>query len=211
LLNPNPPNEALKQAAQRYSDEVRAKHTHINDFDVEREKRGELLAEMMKNDQELGLYDEPFDNPMIKEEEENVSDWDSTLMDGLEDEPPFFIDEEIENILQEEPTEEEIQQNFSTITPESTNIFQKEYVPSLSDEEIMEMNQDEYERKLDTDADVPEAEEIPKFNIDESVKEYFEEKPQEPITETTDDSFWRDHLYEEVEQDHDEDELKKKS
>ena len=28
------PNEALKEAAQRYSDEVRENHTHIDDFDV---------------------------------------------------------------------------------------------------------------------------------------------------------------------------------
>jgi hypothetical protein len=219
LLNPNPPNEALKQAAQKYSDEVREKHTHIDDFDIEREKRGEILAEMMKNDQELGLYDEPFDNPMIKEEKEDVSDWDSTLMDGLEDEPPFFTDEELENILQQEPTEEEIQQNFSTITPESTNILQEEYVPSLSDEEIMEMNQQEYERNLDTEEEfdgvVPEPfatpEEVQKYNIDEAVKEYFEEKFNEAVVENVDDGDFNDHLYEEVEQDHDEDDLKKKS
>jgi hypothetical protein len=219
LLNPNPPNEALKQAAQRYSDEVREKHVHINDFDAEREKRGELLAEMMKNDEELGLYNEPFDNPLIKEDKEDVSDWDVTLMDGLEDEPPFFTDEEIENILQQEPTEEEIQQNFSTITPEPTNIFQEEYVPSLSDEEIMEMNQQEYERDLDMDEEfdgvVPEPfatpEEVEKYNIDESVKEYFDEKVEEPVSENADDSFFRDHLYDEVEQDQDEDDLKKKS
>jgi hypothetical protein len=47
-------------------------------------------------------------------------------MDGLEDEEPFFTEQEMENILQEEPTEEEIQGNFSTITPETENIFHKE-------------------------------------------------------------------------------------
>jgi hypothetical protein len=125
---PPPPNEKLKEEAQRYSDEVREKHTHIDDFEetsvkseLTQEERHELLVEMMKNDQELGLYDEPLDNPMIKEE---TSDWDVTLMDGLEDEEPFFTEEEMENILQEEPTEEEIQRNFSTIEPETENIFQ---------------------------------------------------------------------------------------
>jgi cell division protein FtsB len=150
LLNPPLPNEKLKEASKRYSDEVREKHTYINDFDVEHKRRGELLAEMMKNDQELGLYDEPFDNPMIKEpnevvpalsdeevnemvlnewerkEDDNISDWDVTLMDGLEDEEPFFTEEEIEKILQEEPTEEEIQQNFSTVEPNLENNFQEE-------------------------------------------------------------------------------------
>jgi hypothetical protein len=155
LLNPPPPNEKLKEAAQRYSDEVREKHTHINDFEetsvkseLTPEERGEILAEMMKNDQELGLYNEPFDNPLIKESErltkiddelklqeeeyDDISDWDSTLMDGLEDEEPFFTEEEMEKILQEEPTEEEIQENFSTIEPEMENIFQNdEFVPEF--------------------------------------------------------------------------------
>ena len=102
----------------------------------------------MKDDQELGLYDEPFENPLVKEpsvtpqnasemmittnediiesipSDDEISDWDITLMDGLEDEEPFFTEEEIENIFQEEPTEEEIQRNFSTIEPETENIFQ---------------------------------------------------------------------------------------
>ena len=104
LLNPPKPNDNLKSATEYYKMKT----------DIEREKRGELLAEMMKNDQEMGLYDEPFDN---------TSDWDVTLMDGLEDEEPFFTEEEVEKILQEEPTEEEIQRNFSTIEPETENIF----------------------------------------------------------------------------------------
>ena len=65
LLNPEGPNEKLKEAAQRYSDEVREKHTHIDDFnetsvksELTQEERGEILADMMKNDQEMGLYDD---------------------------------------------------------------------------------------------------------------------------------------------------------
>ena len=225
LMNPNPPNEALIKAAQKYSDEVREKHTHIDDFEetsvkseLTQEERGEILAEMMKNDQELGLYDEPFDNPSIKEDEENISDWDVTLMDGLDEDESFFTDEEIENILQQQPTEEEIQQNFSTITPKIENNFQQDFVPGLSDEEVMEMNQDEYERKLDTDDDfdgfVPEPfatpEEVEKFNLDESIKEYFDEKEEDPAIEIIDNEILSDELYEEVD-DSDEDDLKKKS
>jgi len=225
LMNPNPPNEALIKAAQKYSDEVREKHTHIDDFEetsvkseLTQEERGEILAEMMKNDQELGLYDEPFDNPSIKEDEKNISDWDVTLMDGLDDDESFFTDEEIENILQQQPTEEEIQQNFSTITPKIENNFQQDFVPGLSDEEVMEMNQDEYERKLDTDDDfdgfVPEPfatpEEVEKFNLDESIKEYFDEKEEDPAIEIIDNEILSDELYEEVD-DSDEDDLKKKS
>ena len=154
LLNPPKPNENLKMAADEYK------------------RRGELLQEIIRNDEELGLYNEPFDNPMINKVEErdeepyaglppthvnvnftieptvtpqtpsemmlttnddiiesipsddDVSDWDVTLMDGLEDEEPFFTEEETENILQEEPTEEEIQGNFSNIEPNTENIFQ---------------------------------------------------------------------------------------
>jgi len=158
LANPKEPNEVLKNAADDYK------------------KRSELLSEIMKNDEELGLYNEPFDNPLVKEpSDDNVSNWDATLMDGLEDEEPFFTEEELEKILQEEPTEEEIQRNFSTIEPETENIFQEEdYVPSLSDEEIMNMNQDEYERNLDMedefDGFVPEPfatpEEVEELKID---------------------------------------------
>jgi hypothetical protein len=214
LLSPQEPNDKLKEAAKRYSEKVRENHTHIQDFDVEvkvekpsifpkeveydeeytrpvytnefKERQKEILEEMMKNDQELGLYDEPFDNPMIKEPvvsddftigpdgafemteelpDDNISDWDVTLMDGLED----------EEIFQEEPTQEEIEQNFSTIIPESTNIFQEEYIPSLSDEEIMEMNQNEYERLLDNDEFLTDA--INEFNqqsIEDEVEESFD-------------------------------------
>jgi len=188
LLKPQPPNDKLKEAAQRYSDEVREKHTHIDDFDVDKKwngvsqevwdrmeaiekqreaihgpiteedlptgalanseyrERGEILAEMMKNDQELGLYDEPFDNPLIKEVEERdeepyagpiptnepeiieeeISDWDVTLMDGLEEEEPFFTEDEIKTLVEEEPTIEEEDENFSTIEPISENIFQED-------------------------------------------------------------------------------------
>jgi len=97
LLSSPPPNENLMKASEEYK------------------RRGELLSEIMKNDEELGLYNEPFDNPMIKDDD--ISDWDITLMDGLEDE---------ENILQETPTIEEEERNFSTIKPKTENIFQNE-------------------------------------------------------------------------------------
>ena len=58
LLNPPPPNDELKNAADEYN------------------RRGELLAEIIKNDEELGLYNEPFDNPLIKVENniQNIKD-----------------------------------------------------------------------------------------------------------------------------------------
>lgn len=114
LLNPPPPNEELKKAAEEYK------------------RRGELLAEIIKNDEEMGLYDEPFDN---------TSDWDVTLMDGLEDEEPFFTEEEMEKILQEEPTEEEIQRNFSTIEPKTENILQEEPTTTVNNKILTTIEQ----------------------------------------------------------------------
>jgi hypothetical protein len=158
LMNPPKPNEELKKAAEEYK------------------RRGELLAEMMKNDQELGLYDEPFDNPIVKDNEdqsydvengtEQLNEWDVTLMDGLEDEEPFFTEEETEKILQEEPTEEEVQENFSTIEPETENIFQNNEQPTPE----FEIPEQEGWTEEEFDGFVPEPfatpEEVEKFQID---------------------------------------------
>jgi hypothetical protein len=178
LLNPPKPNENLKTAADEY------------------ERRGELLKEIIKNDEELGLYNEPFDNPLIKEveerdeepyagpiptkepeiieetQEENISDWDVTLMDGLEDEEPFFTEDEINEIFQEEPTVEEEEENFSTNEPISENIFQEEeQFNTLVDESI------ENEPEL-TFSDEFLTQAIEEFN-QESLEE--EEEENEPI------------------------------
>ena len=249
LLNPPLPNEKLKEAAKRYSDEVREKHTHIDDFEVNEENpwdgisqevwdrmkkieeyresihgpilpedeptgalansehRGKLLAEIMQRDEELGLYNEPFDNPMIKESEnselyerltkmdeelklqeeeyddDDISDWDATLMDGLEDEEPFFTEEELEKILQEEPTEEEIQRNFSTIEPISENIFQDE--DYLTDA-ILEFNRESIEEEFGEFVPEPlqTTEESQTFGLDiKQLNETLEEVNKEIDTE----------------------------
>jgi Protein of unknown function (DUF1778) len=228
LLSPPVPNEKLKEAAQRYSDEVRQKHTPINDFIHEYKKQEEILKETVETkteplddilnsndveekerklqeiidkieeeeriqkekqdiiDNTIDLYNNEsiqtmddfvddlvknnseiengkwIDEEKIKQRdalvdimrldqemglyEDNVSDWDVTLMDGLEDEEPFFSEEEIENILQEEPTNEEEEQNFSTIEPETENIFQDndEYLTQA----IEEFNQQSIEEEF---------------------------------------------------------------
>jgi hypothetical protein len=182
LLKQTEPNEKLKSAAEEYK------------------KRGELLAEIMKNDQELGLYDEPFDNELIKEAEDafkkemesvapfgerydlddEVSDWDGTLMDGLEDEPPFFTEEEMQKILQEEPTSEEESENFSTITPETEKIFQND--DYLTDA-ILEFNQQSIEDGWD----------------EEMEKRYWEEQVPKPFAtpeELTDEPVYQSEIKE---------------
>ena len=197
LLNPEGPNEKLKEAAQKYSDEVREKHTHIEDFEISEEKlkQRQALIEMMEDAQKLGLYDEPFDNPLIKESERltkmdeelklqeeeyddgDISDWDATLMDGLEDEPSFFTEEEIEKIFQEEPTEEEIQRNFSTIEPNMENIFQDE---NYLTDAILEFNQQSMEEEFDESP----PEEVQTFGLDiKQLNETLEEVNKEIDTE----------------------------
>jgi hypothetical protein len=190
LFNSPLPNEALKNAAKTYNEEVSEKHVHIDDFDAPPAFTEDEL--MNQYTDEMDVYEESFveptptpeptdtptptpfptetptptptptyidridvisnggnffnapaegytpdklEIPFIKEDDE-ISDWDVALMDGLEDEEPFFTEEEIKNIFQEEPTEEEIQGNFSTIEPETEIIFQEEPTTLESQDEL---------------------------------------------------------------------------
>jgi hypothetical protein len=138
LLTPPPPNDNIKEAAKTYSEQIEKKQA-FEEMLVKpqptQEERHEILTEMMKNDQELGLYDEPFDNPLIKEKS-----WETKALEELENyfknTPQEDIDKAIDEInnlpeasleatfngvdevINEEPTIEEEEQNFSTITPE---------------------------------------------------------------------------------------------
>jgi hypothetical protein len=211
LLNPPSPNEALIKAAQNYkekteeeilkkAEEIKLKResqeSTINENIIEtndKEKQKELLVQMMRDAEEMGLYDEEIpvdlnydiveDNTEIIEDTYNISQSipDNVITPALSDEEvkEMFMDEwerkfdlveEEQEFSTIEPTEEEEERNFSTITPDNENIFQ---------------------------------EEAPKFNIDDS----------NPINglDTFDievnNSFWRDHLNEES---NNEDDLKKK-
>ncbi len=81
--------------------------------EITKEQRGEILAEMMKNDQELGLYDEL---------------WDQTLMDGLEDEDFADVVESIEKSdeqpdlldIIEQSNESEMVNPYGLINPSTT-------------------------------------------------------------------------------------------
>jgi hypothetical protein len=232
LLNPPPPNEKLVEAAKKYN-----------------ETQKEDLVEMMENDQKLGLYDEPFENPLVNESEshlepqeieepitnertqqqkleddvkspqntqemllttndeiitsipsdDEISDWDLTLMDGLDEN---YIDSVDEPIDFEVEAPETIEDTYNI----SKSINEGVITPSLSDEEINEMFMDEWERKFDMVEDdddtivseeptVVEAQtqpEIQKFNIDEAYVKNEEESIN--IDDAQKNSFWRDHL-----------------
>jgi uncharacterized protein (DUF1778 family) len=205
LLNPPPPNEKLVEAAEKY-----------------KETQKEALIEMMEYDQKLGLYDEPFENPLVKEPEseleiqeveepienertqlqkledyvkspqnaqemmlttnddiissipsdDEISDWDETLLDGIEEEV----------IFQEEPTIEEETQNFSTIEDKNENIFQEE--PTAEFEVPEQEGWTEEKEQQFWEEQVPEPfatpEEVEKFKIDLQTIE--EPQPDQTIT-----------------------------
>jgi hypothetical protein len=200
LSNPLPPNDKLKQAAEKYKE------------NLDKETQKEALIEIIKNDEELGLYEEPFENPLIKEPEseleiqeveepivnertqlqkledyvnppqnnqeeivttndeviptpsnDEISNWDETVMDELEE----------ETVFQEEPTIEEEVQNFSTIEEKNENIFQEEPTPDFEVPEQEGWTEEKEQQFWEEQVPEPFAtpEEVEKFKIDISEME----------------------------------------
>lgn len=223
LENPPEPNDALKDAAKKYKEKIENEQPKVNET-PSKQRIDEVLSEMMRLDEELGLYDEPFDNPLIKTEvipalsdeevrEMLINEWERKFEDIededlVSDEVPAVIEktqlqkledyvnpqteEELEEIIQEEPTEEEIEENFSTIEPNTENIFQD----PVQDYES-QINEWEEETAVEPFVTI---EEMPKYNIDDSIPR------EEEFKEINNDSFWRDHI-----QENEDDDLKKKS
>jgi len=120
LLNPPPPNEELKKAAEEYKELVKETDPYgemmfnednarmdiigqngneglhyeedvVNDTPVNREETEILLGRMVQSNQEMGLYEpQPYD---VENGTEQLNEWDITLMDGLKDEPPYVSDD----------------------------------------------------------------------------------------------------------------------
>jgi hypothetical protein len=197
LENPPQPNDALKAAAQKYKENI------INSSQEQpkvketpsKEKIDEILSEMMRLDQELGLYDEPFDNPLVKVEEVEpvfpaLSD--EEVLEMNQDEYERKLDMEDEVVSTIEPTEEEEQENFFVIDLNKEDTFQD----SIEDNENHEVTEPEETGPVPFET----FEEVPKYNIDDSISR------EEEFQEIDNDSFWRDHIQEE-----EDDDLKKKS
>jgi len=62
--------------------------------ELTKEERGKILAEMMRLDQEAGLYDEPVENPLVKEKlkDTNYYKFAGTAPDGFVLIPTEVID-----------------------------------------------------------------------------------------------------------------------
>jgi len=118
---------------------------------------GELLSEIMKLDQEDGLYDESEDlnqdsNIYTQEDMDAFNDWDVTLVDGLEDlewDEDHALDQVL-NQMVEGFTEEEIQELINEI-PEDI----EESIESLEDGEFVF---EEGPYTFETDQEVAEIE-----------------------------------------------------
>lgn len=123
-----------------------------------KEEQRELLSEMMRLDQELGLYDESLFTEKVEESKEIIEN--SNAEEILKQ-----YEEEFSTI---EPTEEEEQQNFSTIEVNSENIFQEEII-----NEPIEVINPEFEISVEV---VPDS-----INVNEITEEIQQEPIPTPI------------------------------
>ena len=113
----------------------------------DKKRRGDLLAEMMKNDQELGLYDEPItlsekDAEVFFNEIENPSEPNEALIEAAqkyETEKKNEIDSDTTNVEEDEVT----------LTDEEKKALE----PEISDEILMNLQTDYSKRPIDYDGD----------------------------------------------------------
>ena len=215
LSNPPEPNEVLKEAAKRYMEKME-KATIASDEQDEvkeypsKEKQAELLAEMVKNDEELGLYDMDWGGVT---NQELIGD--DELPVNTEPITPALSDEEVREMFMDEwerkfdmvDEEEPIERNFYVDDEMQVHeVAPEEYTPSQEEEEL-NFNNSVSEESVQDSGDfeefipepIPIPEEAPKYNIDDSIP------VEEEFQEINNDSFWRDHIQEE------DDDLKKKS
>jgi len=206
LSNPPEPNEVLKEAAKRYMEKME-KATIASDEQDEvkeypsKEKQAELLAEMVKNDEELGLYDMDWGGVT---NQELIGD---ELPVNTEPITPALSDEEVREMFMDEwerkfdmvDEEEPIERNFYVDDEMQVHeVAPEEYTPSQEEEEL-NFNNSVSEESVQDSGDfeefipepIPVPEEAPKYNIDDSIP------VEEEFQEINNDSFWRDHIQEE--------------
>ena len=123
---------------------------NYKDYEVygDKKKREDLLAEMMKNDQELGLYDEPItlsekDSEIFFNEIENPSEPNEKLINAAtqynEDIKKNEIDSDTTNVEEDEVT----------LTDEEKAALE----PEITDEILMNLQPDYSKRAIDYDGD----------------------------------------------------------
>jgi hypothetical protein len=107
----------------------------------DKQKQKDALTEMMKNDQELGLYDEPItlsekDAEVFFNETENSSEPNETLLKAAEK-------------YKEELLQKEMEEEFATLTDDEKKALE----PEITDEILMNLQPDYSKRPIDYDGD----------------------------------------------------------
>jgi hypothetical protein len=109
------------------------KESQLYEVYGDKEKQREALVEMMKADEEAGLYND------------DVSEWDSTLNDGLEDEEWAQPNEELK---------EAAEQYEADLKKKETNSYTKDLEEDeITDEELLNLQTDYSPRPIDLDGD----------------------------------------------------------
>jgi hypothetical protein len=114
----------------------------------DKKRRGDLLAEMMKNDQELGLYDEPItlsekDAEVFFNEIENPSEPNEALIEAATQ----YNEDIKKNEIDSTPTN--VEEDEVTLTDEEKKALE----PEISDEILMNLQPDYSKRPIDYDGD----------------------------------------------------------
>jgi hypothetical protein len=114
----------------------------------DKKRREELLAEMMKNDQELGLYDEPItlsekDAEIFFNEIENPSEPNEQLVNAATQYNEDIKKKEIDS------TTTNVEEDEVTLTDEDKKALE----PEISDEILMNLQTDYSKRPIDYDGD----------------------------------------------------------
>jgi hypothetical protein len=114
----------------------------------DKKRRGDLLAEMMKNDQELGLYDEPItlsekDAEVFFNEIENPSEPNEALVEAATQYNEDIKKNEIDSATTN------VEENEVTLTNEEKAALE----PEITDEILMNLQTDYSKRPIDYDGD----------------------------------------------------------
>ena len=161
LLNPPKPNEKLKESAENYNDiftdEFKERLKKIE------EQRESLHGPILPEDEPTGalanggifeMNDDQLTQYWLDQQESN-EDWDDTLMDGLEDEEPFFTEEEIDTIVQEEE-KTQLQKLQDYVNPPIDVAVDNEPELEFSDEFITEAINEFNREQLEEEFDIPQ-------------------------------------------------------
>ncbi len=140
----------MKRKEEKILEKIESK-----DYEVygDKETQKQALVDLMEMDQKMGLYDEPFDNPLIKENETPIilSENDKkTFFDNIEN-PPAPNEELLKAAekYKEELLQKEMEEEYATLTDEDKKALE----PEITDEILMNLQTDYSPRGIDLDGD----------------------------------------------------------